>query len=160
MKLLLCVSEPLRVMVIFRIGLIHILSRTYARSILGNSVPPFPFFRALVFPLVHPCLDKLDFLLLCVDNGLWWELGGRLIGEEPVFVPVVNGVVNQNEWLADGALSSARAPLVRMRCGRPPWIPFPVEEGETRVGDVVTAVFIDALDVRRSGNVEAVAADL
>jgi hypothetical protein len=37
--------------------------------------------------------------------------GGSLevvsLGKEPVFVPVVNGVVNQNEWLADGALSAA-----------------------------------------------------
>ena len=40
------------------------------------------------------------------------------------------------------------------------WGLINVEEGETRVGDVVTAVFIDALDVRRSGNVEAVAAYL
>lgn len=125
-----------------------------------HSVPPFPFFRALVLPLVQPGLDKLDFLLLGIGYWLRWQLGGCLVGEESIFVPVVNSVVNHDKRLAESALSSPCAPFVGVRCGWTPWIPFTVEECKTWVGDIVTAVLVDALDVRRCRNIETVAANL
>ena len=125
-----------------------------------HSVPPFALFRALVLPFPHPCLDELDFLLLCIGYRLRWEFGGCLIGEESILVPVVNSVVNHDKRLIESALSSPSTPFVGVRCGRTPWIPFTVEECETSVGDVISSVLVDALYIWRGRNVEAVPADL
>ena len=44
------------------------------------------------------------------------------------------------------------------RCS-PPWILFPVYDRETVIRDVVSAVFVDGVDVGRGGDVEGFAAD-
>ena len=72
---------------------------------------------------------------------------------------MVHCVVDEDEWLADSALPTARTVIERVRGCRAPGVPLAIEERQTRVGDVISAVFVDALDVGRRGAVEGVAAD-
>lgn len=94
---------------------------------------------------------------LRVSDGLRRQLRRRLIREQPVLIPMVHGVVNEDERFAKGALALWKPDPVRR--GVPPRIPLPVDVGQTRVADVDSAVLVYALHLRRSGDIKCITAD-
>ena len=80
-----------------------------------------------------------------------------LVGEHAVLVPVVHAVLDQDKWLADGALAVLKTNSVRG--GGAPGILLAVDDGQAGVADAEAAVLVDGLDVRGLVDVEGLAAD-
>lgn len=84
---------------------------------LQPSIPPIIPATAnavmLAVPLPHPCLDKASLSPLSVRDGSRWQCRCSLIGEETIFIPVVNCVRDEDKRLAGradsifGAVSSS-----------------------------------------------------
>lgn len=66
---------------------------------------------------------------------------------------------NQNKRFGNCAAAIASSPVKGVRCSGFPGVPFAVDDGEARVGDVVSAVFVYGLEVGARGNVEGELAD-
>lgn len=90
-------------------------------------------------------------------DGRGREVGRGLVGEDAVLVPVVDGLVDEDVGLAEGALAVGLAERVRRR--RPPGVPLPVHDRQPRVADPEPAVLVDRLHVRLARQPERVPAD-
>lgn len=106
-----------------------------------------PTTQTLSFPLLQPCLDKLDFLPLYMANGVWRHANVqiRLVFEERVFVPVMNGIWYQQERLRGRRFSLGKTNSMGSRCA--PRISFSINDGNTGVREFEFAVFVDRFDV-------------
>ncbi|KAK5636058.1 hypothetical protein RRF57_011770 [Xylaria bambusicola] len=111
----------------------------------------------LLLELLQPRLDKYGFLLLGFGDRSGRELGGRLVGEQAVLVPVVHGFIDQDVGFRGCGLAFREADSVDAGCT--PGIPLAVDPGEARVAQFETAVFVDGFGVGGLGDVERVAAD-
>lgn len=111
----------------------------------------------LLLKILQPSLDKvLDSPLRFLDR-LGREIVTGLVGEHAVLVPVVHAVLDQDKWLADGALAVLKTNSVRG--GGAPGILLAVDDGQAGVADAEAAVLVDGLDVRGLVDVEGLAAD-
>lgn len=111
----------------------------------------------LLLKLLHPLLHEGGFLALRVGDRGRGKRGRRLVREQAVLVPVVDGLGDQDVRLRGGGLALGEPD--RVHAGRAPRIPFAVDPGETGVAEVEAAVFVDGADVGLPGQVEGVAAD-
>lgn len=111
----------------------------------------------LLVELLHPRLDEDGLLRLGVGDGRRGQVGRRLVGEQAVLVPVVDGLGDQDVGLLGGGLTLGQADRVHAR--RPPRVPLAVDPGETRVAEVEAAVLVNGVDVRGLREVERFAAD-
>lgn len=108
-------------------------------------------------PLRQPSLDKDHLVALRLPFRRRRQRRRRLVGEQPVFVPVVHRPLDEDERLL-----GRRGPILRVRRvrgGRSPRIILPVDKGQSVVTDVVSTVGVDDGRVGRGGDVERVAAD-
>jgi hypothetical protein len=111
-------------------------------------------------PLHHPLEHEGDLLGLGIADGQGREEVRRdidgLVGEQAVLVPVVHGAGDQLEGLAGGAGAVVRCGVEGRRVRRrwPPWVLLAVDDGQAWVRDVEASVAVDAVYVRRRGDVE------
>lgn len=111
----------------------------------------------LLLKFLHPLLHEDGLLPLRVGDGGRGQRGRRLVREQAVLVPVVDGLGDQDVRLRGGGLALGEPD--RVHACRAPRVPLTVDPGETGVGEVETAVFVDGVDVGLRCQVESIAAD-
>lgn len=107
-------------------------------------------------PLGHPLPHERDLGLLRVGHRPRRQLRVGLVGEQPVLVPVVHAVLDQDERLACRAGPVGLADGVRRRGA--PGVLLAVDDGQARIAYAEAAVLVYGLEIRGLGNVEGGAA--
>ncbi len=118
---------------------------------------PFALPTLFLLPFFQPRLDKRDLGPLRFSNGPRREIRRRLVRKQAVLVPVVHTLIDKNKRLGDGAGPPWKPNA--MRRGVPPRVSLAVNAGQPGVPDVDAPVLVDALDLRRGGDVEGLTAD-
>ena len=120
---------------------------------LPGHFPPRPR-----MPLVHPSLHKRRLIALRLPDRTRRQHRRRLVGKQPVLIPMMHRALNQDERFVNRIRPILRFSR-RMRRRGSPGVLLPVYESQTGIADIVAAVLVDGSRVGRGGNVEGVAAD-
>lgn len=111
----------------------------------------------LPLKLFQPKLNKNLFLLLSETDRSRRKLRSRLVRKPAILVPVMDGVVDQEEGLRDGRLAF-REPKGMHACS-PPRIPLAIDPGKARIAEFEATIFVDGVNVCRLRDIESFAAD-
>lgn len=103
--------------------------------------------------LLQPSLDKSNFLFVNF-NDLFRRISRLVLAfGNIVLIPMMRGIVNEKIWLRGSRLAVlVNANLVWCSCA--PWILFAINNGHSRIREVVATKLVDGFNVWRRGDVE------